>query len=76
MNENYPLGTMSANKTLISDKNNEYANTLGLEKHVRHIFLQTQNTITSLNNELDDQKKINEDLSWKLNDLNQQKNTL
>jgi uncharacterized protein YoxC len=38
--------------------------------------MQTQNTITSLNNELDEQKKINDGLQWKLTDLNGQKQSL
>ncbi len=43
---------------------------------MKHIFMQTQNTITSLNNELDEQKKINDGLQWKLTDLNGQKQSL
>ncbi len=52
MELNKALQQISPNKSYATQGGN--SNTLGLEKHVKHIFMQTQNTITSLNNELDD----------------------
>ncbi|KAL4466666.1 hypothetical protein ABPG72_016783 [Tetrahymena utriculariae] len=69
-----PIDPLSPNKSYMSMQGQ--TNTLGLEKHVKHIFMQTQNTIETLNEELENQKKVNEDLQWKLTDLNSQKSSL
>ncbi|KRX09509.1 hypothetical protein PPERSA_12252 [Pseudocohnilembus persalinus] len=76
MNNNSNIfNNTSQNQSTISNGQRD-PNSLGLEKHVRHVFMQTQTIITALNNELEDQKKNNEELNWKLTDLTTTKNNL
>lgn len=73
MLKNHSQYTQSPNNTFLSQSKTD---TLGLERHVKSVFQQTQLTITSLTNEVEQQKKVNEEMQWKLNDLNQQKQSL
>ena len=51
-------------------------NSLGLEKHVKNMFQQTQQTIIQLNEDIQNQTQINDQYSWQLQQTQQQKQEL